>query len=200
MGNKIFKPIAVIVVLLFFLLSDSARISLADSPPALITLNTLDGKAVTPLKSANGKLAVVVFISTDCPIANALVPEINRIYLHYQSDGIQFTLVHIDPELSVTDAKQHAADYSLQAPIVIDRRHQLVKASKAKVTPQTAVFNSKGKLVYTGRINNQWTDFGKRRAKPTQHNLRATLDALLAGKPLPKSNTTAIGCYIPDLD
>ena len=200
MKNQRLPTVLVFVVLQISLLPGSPLTRLADSPPAAITLKTLDGKTITPLKPENGKVATVIFITTDCPISNALAPEINRIYELYKTRGIQITLVHVDPDLSTADAIRHAADYSLKPPIVIDRKHQLVKASKAKVTPQTAVFSSKGQLVYTGRLNNQWADYGKRRAKPTEHNLRDTLEALLNGKPAPKSHTIAVGCYIPELE
>ncbi len=194
------KSISTIGVLLLSILTTPPCNSLATPPPTAITFNTLDGKTITPLKSESGEPTVIIFITTDCPIANALSPEINRIYDHYQALNIKFTLAHVDPELSTKDAKQHALDYSLKAPIVIDRKHQLVKLAHAKLTPQTAVFNGQGKLVYSGRLNNQWADYGKRRVKATENNLRDTLDALLAGKPVPKDHTTAIGCYIPELD
>jgi hypothetical protein len=200
MNTKRFWTAVVTGALLPFLLTLFPQMSLADSPPAIVTLNTLEGKAITPIHTEKGKAAVLIFITTDCPIANSLSPEINRLYKHYQKQGIQFTLVHVDPELSVDDAKKHAGEYSLKPPIVIDRNHQLVKAGKAIATPQTAVFNNKSELVYTGRLNNQWADFGKRRAKPSEHNLRITLDAVLAGNPVPKSQTIAVGCYIPELD
>lgn len=200
MKNRFFIRVALFSALFTSLFNFSTRTGHADTSPAVITLQTLDNKSVTPLISKSGKPTVIIFITTDCPIANALAPEINRLYNHYQSQGIDFTLIHVDPEISTDDAKKHATDYSLKPPIVVDRKHQLVKAGEAKVTPQTAVFDSKGKLVYTGRINNQWTDYGKRRAKATEHNLRDTLDALLAGKPAPNNQTTAVGCYIPDLD
>ncbi|NOX99458.1 MAG: redoxin domain-containing protein [Verrucomicrobia bacterium] len=194
------KPLATITSILLLILTTHPCDSRADSPPTNITFNSLDGKTITPLKSKKGKPTVVIFITTDCPIANALAPEINRIYDHYQALNIKFTLAHVDPELSTKDAKQHASDYSLKAPIIIDRKHQLVKLARAKLTPQTAVFNEQGKLVYSGRLNNQWADYGKRRVKATENNLRDTLDALLAGKPAPKDHTPAVGCYIPDLD
>lgn len=195
--SKIFTSIVVWgLSLIAFYTPDSQ----ADALPTIITLTDLDGKTITPIQSENSKACVVVFITTDCPIANALAPEINRIYEHYQPQGIQFTLVHVDSGLSVAKAKQHAREYSLKATVAIDRQQQVIRKSKALLTPQTAVFNHRGELVYTGRVNNQWVDYGKRRAKATEHNLRATLDALLAGKPAPKSYTTAIGCHIPDLE
>lgn len=190
-------PAGLLSILLLYLTLQNGP---SNSPPAPVTFNTLTDKTIAPLESANGKPCVIIFITTDCPIANALAPEINRIYKDYQKKGIQFTLAHVDPDISTDDAKKHAQEYSLNPPVVIDRKHQLVKASNAKVTPQTAVFDHTGKLVYSGRLNNQWADYGKRRVKVSEHNLRDTLDALLTGKPAPKSHTTAVGCYIPDLD
>ena len=58
------------------------------------------------------------------------------------------------------------------------------------------MFDGKGLLVYRGRIDNLYADFGKKRAKPTRRDLRETLDALLAGKRLAKRTTKAVGCYI----
>lgn len=193
------RPLLLLSFLTCSLLSPPQQ-ALPAKPTAAISLDTLGGNSITPLKPENRKPAVVVFITVDCPIANALMPEINRLYDHYHGQGVQFTLVHVDPELSVADAKQHAADYSLKPPIVIDREHQLVKLTKVSMTPEVAIVSGSGKLVYTGRLNNQWTDYGKRRAKATEHNLRDTLDALLHHKPVPKARTTAIGCYIPDPD
>jgi len=45
-------------------------------------------------------------------------------------------------------------------------------------------------------INNLYADFGKKRAKPTQHDLRESLDALLSGRPPVMRTTKAVGCYI----
>ncbi len=162
-----------------------------------LQFTTLSGASISPLRSQQEKPAVVIFVTIDCPINNALAPEISHIYKHSRKLGVQFTLVHVDADLSEADARKHATDFSLKIPIVIDHKHLLVKAAKATITPETAVFDSKGKLVYHGRINDQWTDYGKRRAIPTEHNLRETLDALLAGKNAPKSTAPAVGCFIP---
>ena len=61
------------------------------------------------------------------------------------------------------------------------------------------VVDSTGKLVYRGRINNFYEDFGKPRRVITQHDLRNALNALLAGKPVPQPRVKAIGCFIPKL-
>lgn len=198
MKIRLFPRVALVAVSILLLSEFCEPRAVAGLSSDSVTLDTIKGQSVIPLKSDNGKPAVVVFITTDCPIANALAPEINRIFDDYHKRGIKFTLVHVDPELSTADARKHAKDYALKPPIVIDRKHQLVKSANASVTPQAAVFDGEGKLVYSGRLNNQWMDYGKRRAVATEHNLRDTLEALLAGKPVGKSRSSAVGCYIPD--
>ena len=79
---------------------------------------------------------------------------------------------------------------------MLDHDHKLTRLADAQVTPEAAVFDDKGRLVYRGRIDNLYADFGKKRAKPTRRDLRDTLDALLAGKALAKRTTKAVGCYI----
>ncbi|GIT77890.1 MAG: hypothetical protein Ct9H300mP32_2720 [Verrucomicrobiota bacterium] len=75
-------------------------------------------------------------------------------------------------------------------------RTQTHPTRRGQVTPEAAVFDAKGRLIYRGRIDDLYADFGKKRARPTRHDLRDTLDALLAGKRLTKRTTKAVGCYI----
>ena len=59
-----------------------------------------------------------------------------------------------------------------------------------------AVLSPAGQLLYLGRIDNRLEGFGKRRVQVTEFNLRNTLDAVLAGKPVPQARTKALGCAI----
>jgi hypothetical protein len=165
-------------------------------------LSDITGKKTTPLNCSNHKASLLIFITTDCPIANSYAPEIKRIINDYRRHDVKVTLVHVDPGLSNADAAKHAADYGLNAAdaIVVDRNHHLVKYAKATLTPEAAVFTPDRKLAYLGRINDQYAGYGDRRTKATTEDLRNALDAILAGKPVPTSRTEAIGCYIPDLD
>ena len=74
-----------------------------------------------------------------------------------------------------------------------------MKATGAKVTPEAVVVDSTGKIVYRGRINNFYEDFGKPRRVVTEHDLRDALKAVLAGKPAPKPRGECVGCFIPKL-
>jgi hypothetical protein len=81
-----------------------------------------------------------------------------------------------------------------------DPEHKLVKQSQAQITPEAAVFDSNGRLVYHGRIDNLYEDFGHARKSATTHELSDAIEAAIAGKPLSGKATPAVGCYISDLE
>jgi hypothetical protein len=83
--------------------------------------------------------------------------------------------------------------------VLRDPDHDLVRLAGATITPEAAVFVQGREMVYRGRIDDRYVDFGMTRTKATTHDLRNTLDAVLAGKPVPAARTRAIGCYIADL-
>ena len=51
----------------------------------------------------------------------------------------------------------------------------------------------------TGRIDDIYTELGKRRAEPSKRDLRDALTAVLKGQPVAESRTKAIGCFIPEV-
>jgi hypothetical protein len=55
-------------------------------------------------------------------------------------------------------------------------------------------------MLYRGRIDDRYVAFGKARPAPTRRDLEETLDALLEGKLPEPVTTTAIGCFIADLE
>jgi hypothetical protein len=143
------------------------------------------------------KATVLLFISHDCPISNALAPEMNRIVGKYSPLGVAFFFVYAEGALADADAARHAQEFALAAPVTVDEKCVLVARAGAKVTPEAVVFSHAGEVVYRGRINDLFAAFGKRRATPETHDLRDALDAILAGKAPPSATTPAIGCFIP---
>ena len=161
-------------------------------------LSDIHGNPVAPLSCADCKASVLIFGATECPISNSYAPEIKRIAEAYREHAIKITFVHVDPDLSDSDAAKHAKDYGLDTldSIVVDRQHELVKRAQATITPEVAIFTPGGTLAYRGRINNRYAAFGDRRTEATIHDLRDALDAILAGEAVVNARTEAIGCYI----
>ena len=67
------------------------------------------------------------------------------------------------------------------------------------MTPEVAIIAAGGKQVYRGRIDDRYIAFGKDRPQPTVRDLERSLDAIIAGQPVPVARTQAIGCFIADL-
>ena len=80
----------------------------------------------------------------------------------------------------------------------VDRTRIVAKRAKATVTPSVAIVDGGGIVRYRGRIDNAYADLGKPRQHVTSHDLRVSLDAMLAGRPVPAPETEALGCYITD--
>ena len=168
----------------------------AAKPQAKPVLTDVKGKQHAPFKSDKTKAVVFVFMLRDCPVSNVYAPELTRIHKEYSAKGVALYLVHPDRDTNAKSAIAHAKEYKLISPVVLDHDHKLTRLAEAEVTPEAAVFDAKGRLVYRGRIDNLYAGFGKKRFKPTKRDLRDTLDAMLTGERLSKRTTEAVGCYI----
>ena len=73
-----------------------------------------------------------------------------------------------------------------------------MKLSKVAITPEVAVFSGNRELIYHGRIDNWYEDFGRARPQPTTHELDEAIHAAVEGGPAPAS-VGGVGCYISDL-
>ncbi len=158
----------------------------------------LSGRRIEPLEDSGAAANVFLFLRTDCPISNRYAPEIRRLHDRFAPSGVEFWMVYPDPDEPLQAIRQHLDDFEYPGRAARDPEHALVEETQATVTPEAAVF-ADGELVYLGRIDNRFVDFGKTRAAPTKHDLAGALEAILDGRPVPEPRTRAVGCFIPDL-
>ncbi len=159
----------------------------------------LAGKPVDPLRANPGKPVVLIFVRTDCPISNRYAPTIQRLSAEY-AGKTTFWLVYPDKSESSAAIEQHLRDYGYKLPALHDPQHSLVKLGQAQVTPEVAVFDAGGQLMYHGRIDNWYQDFGHSRRAPTTHELNDAVQAVLSGKRPQVTTASGVGCYISDLE
>jgi hypothetical protein len=158
----------------------------------------LDGYAVNPLGNRDAKLHAFVFIRTDCPISNSYAPEIRRLHDRFASSGVAFWLVYPGADESPAAIRRHLRDFEYPCGALRDPRHAFATQSHVSVTPEAALFRPDGTLLYHGRIDDRYVDFGKARPEATQHDLAEALTLALAGQPVPPPTGPAIGCFIED--
>jgi hypothetical protein len=183
-------------LLVLMAIAGSAQAS--DAEEQAIRLVDVSGQEHRPFADPKTKAVALVFILTDCPIANSYAPEWNRLHETFGPRGVRLLLVQVDPSLTAEAARKHAREYQLKPQVILDPRHELVKKAGATKTPEAAVFSAAGKLLYRGRIDDRYVSLGKRRPEATTHDLRDALQAILAGKPVPPG-PEAVGCFIPEL-
>jgi len=159
----------------------------------------LAGKPFDPFRAARGKVVVLIFVRTDCPISNRYAPTIQQLGTD-RMDQVTFFLVYPSRKETGEVIRKHDKDFGYTFAAIRDPQHILVKQSAAQITPEAAVFNASGQLVYHGRIDNLYEDFGHTRKSATTHELADAIEAAIAGKSLGASATPAVGCYISDLE
>jgi thiol-disulfide isomerase/thioredoxin len=169
------------------------------SPAAENTGFDLQGNPVDPLKSAGGKVVVLVFVRTDCPVSNRYAPLIQKLSTEHAGKAA-FWLIYPSKSESPEAIRKHEREYGYKIPALRDPRHVLVKESQVQITPEVAVFDLSKRLVYHGRIDNLYEDIGRARSTATTHELEDAIFAALTGKSLAVDATHGVGCYISDLE
>jgi hypothetical protein len=188
---------------IFFLARAAMAVILAclvGSCPLLARQTVIDihGSADEVLAQGRGKILVLVFVRTDCPISNRYAPLLQEMSKKYRQQA-SFRLVFPDRTESPDKIRYYLQEYGYELSAIRDPDHALVKKTMAKATPEAAVFDGKGMLVYHGRIDNLYEHIGQSRRAATTHELVDAIEAASKGINPPVSTTEAVGCFISDL-
>jgi hypothetical protein len=166
----------------------------------VVTIRNLAGQLIDPLRSSPSAHAVVLlFLSTECPYSNRSAPEIQRVISTFEPRGVRFWLIYPNPSDTPALIRAHLKAFGYPDIALRDPDHAVVKIGGAMVTPQAAVFDSKGSRVYSGRIDDRFVALGRERPAIGKHDLADALAATLAGNPVAPQTTQAFGCFIADL-
>jgi len=164
------------------------------SPKGVVDLN---GKAVDPFHRSSGRVIVLLFVRTDCPISNRYAPTIQQISGAYKGQA-EFYLVYPVKGETTDQIRKHLKEYGYALTALRDRDYELVKRAETRVTPEAAVFSSDAKLLYHGRINDWYAEFGKSKRAPTTQELMDAIAAATSGRRVTVASEPAIGCFLPD--
>lgn len=175
----------------------------ADRAVQQVRLLDLQGRKVQPLTRISAQASVFVFTRTDCPISNRYAPELERIYREFASRNVAFWLIYVDPGQSADAIRRHLDEYAYPFGALLDPRHEFVRLTGVRVTPEAAVFVSEGaqaRMVYRGRIDDRYVELGQERPQPTTHDLENVLWRVVERKQVKLETTRAVGCFISDLE
>jgi peroxiredoxin len=138
-----------------------------------------------------GGVTVVTFISARCPISNAYGDRLEAVYEDYAPREVRFLFVNSNLNESQKEMGESARSHGFTFPIYQDVTSAAAIRFNAQFTPETFVIDKTGTIVYHGAV-----DDSQNPARVHTRSLRAALDAVLAGKPVPVPETKAFGCTI----
>lgn len=150
-----------------------------------------NGKMESLYGDRKQKVTVVMFIATRCPVSNAYNERMRTLAQQYMPKGVRFVGINSNVIEPTQEVAEHAKQNGFPFPVLKDEGNKIADHFNALFTPEIFVMDAKGILRYHGRI-----DDSQNPANITSHDLRDTLEALLAGKNPPRAETKAFGCTI----
>ncbi len=159
---------------------------------------TEPGRRCTLADFKGSELLVVAFLCNHCPFVKHVQGEFAAIAKEYQPKGVAFIGISSnDVENYPDDAPDKMTDEATSAgytfPYLYDESQAVAKAYCAACTPDFYVFDTNRALIYRGQMDDSRPNSG---APVTGKDLRAALDAALAGESPAADQKPSIGCNI----
>jgi len=162
------------------------------------SLPDTDGKMVSLADFRDAKALLVIFMCNHCPFVKHIRSELAQLGRDYQARGVAIVGINSnDAEAYPDDSPEKMAEEKRAAgytfPYLYDETQEVAKAYRAACTPDFFLFDGNRKLVYRGQLDDSRPSNG---IPVTGKDLRAALDAVLAGKSVPEPQKPSIGCNI----
>ncbi len=141
--------------------------------------------------------AIVLFVQGNgCPLVRARIPELKRLRDSYATNGVVFWMLNANSQDTREEVAKEAAEFGIDLPILMDETQLTAKALNITRTAEAIVIEpNTWRIRYRGAIDDRLNHESQKPAAKDEY-LKAALDALLAGKPVPAETTTSPGCAI----
>ena len=177
---------------------ESIMLPLGTTAPEFALRDVVSGQ-VYKLDSFAGKAALLVmFLCRHCPYVAHVQDEIAKLGQDYADTALGIVGISSnDPAHYPDDAperlKEMAQGLAFRFPFCFDETQDVAKAYKAACTPDFYLFDAQRRLVYRGQLDDSRPGGNQ---PVTGRDLRAAIDAVLAGRPVAGNQKASIGCSI----
>ncbi len=177
--------------------TSSTMLPLGTPVPDFSLPDVRTGRLFSPADFAGQKALVVVFLCAHCPFVHHVQRELARLSRAYSGKGVGLLAISSnDIENYPGDAPEPTAKFARESgfdfPVLFDETQAVAKSFTAACTPDFFLFDADRRLAYRGQLDS--TRPGG--AEPDGSDLRAALDAVLAGLPADANQKPGIGCNI----
>jgi thiol-disulfide isomerase/thioredoxin len=164
--------------------------------PELALPDVLNGQTVALDDFTGRKALLVMFICKHCPYVLHVKPALIELAKDYSDRPLGIVAISSnDAERYPDDAPERLAEMAreLSFPLLYDETQNVAKAYRAACTPDFFLFDANRRLAYRGQLDDSRPGNGRPR---TGRDLRAAIDAVLAGKPVNPVQRASVGCNI----
>lgn len=175
----------------------STMLPLGTSAPAFSLLDT-NGKTVSRDDFAAAPALLVMFICNHCPYVKHIRSGLAKLVRECQARGLAVVGISSNdatayPDDSPAKMAVEVRDAGYTFPYLYDESQAVAQAYRAACTPDFFLFDRARRLVYRGQLDASRPGNG---IPVTGEDLRASIDAVLAGNPVPGDQKPSIGCNI----
>ncbi len=179
-------------------LTESTMLELGTIAPDFALADVVSGKIVRRDDLRGNKALLVMFICTHCPYVKHIERELAKVGKDYEGKSLGIAAISSNdvtthPADSPAGMKQQAQTMGFSFPYLYDETQTVAHAYKAACTPDFFLFDGDMKLVYRGEFDRSRPGNG---VAITGEDLRAAIDAALAGNPPLEDQRPSIGCNI----
>ncbi|MCV7425633.1 thioredoxin family protein [Mycobacterium montefiorense] len=176
---------------------ESTMLALGTSAPPFALPDPATGVVVS-LDELAGPALVVTFICNHCPYVQHVAAGLAALGRDLADQGVAMvgissndvaTYPQDGPDQMVAEGRRHGWTF----PYLYDETQDIARSFSAACTPDTFVFDGERRLVYRGQLDDSRP---KNELPVTGADIRAAVDAVLAGQPVDPNQRPSIGCGI----
>ena len=180
---------------------------MAETPSTMLPLGTKappfrlqdpHGKWVSLDDFNDAPALLVVFMCNHCPYVRHILSHFVELAKEYQARGVGVVGINSNdvenyPDDGPAKMAEEITRDGITFPYLHDESQEVAKAYRAACTPDVYLFDRDHRLVYRGQFDDSRPGNGR---PVTGADLRTALDAVLAGRPVPKNQNPSLGCNI----
>jgi peroxiredoxin len=179
-------------------LTESTMLELGVTAPDFALTDVVTGKTVRRDDFHGRQALMVMFICAHCPYVKHIEAGLAKLGVDYAGKPLGIAAISSNdavthPADSPAGLKHQAETFGFRFPYLHDETQEVARAYKAACTPDFFLFDAEFRLVYRGQFDSSRPGNG---IPVTGENLRAAIDLVLEGKPVPAEQRPSIGCNI----
>jgi thiol-disulfide isomerase/thioredoxin len=178
--------------------TESTLLPLGTPAPAFQLPDTVSGETISLDRFVASKALLAIFLCPHCPFVKHVQQGLAAMARDYAAAPLGIVAISSNdvaqfPEDGPDGLRRMAAELGFDFPVCYDESQDTAKQYHAACTPDFFLFDEARKLAYRGQFDSSRPGNG---IPVTGSDLRAAIDAVLAGQPAAAEQKPSIGCNI----